>query len=56
MATSSNNTTPISSLTADPVLRAFFERGERDTGNAYAIPSPTAPVLAGGAEALLVLA
>ena len=40
---------PISSLIRDPVVRAAFQRAERDNGQAFAIPMPRSPVLAGGA-------
>lgn len=41
--------TPLSSLIRDPAVRAAFERAERDNGQAFAVPTPRAPVLAGGA-------
>lgn len=50
MADRPNTTTaPLSSLIRDPAVRAAFERAERDSGQAFAIPTPRAPVLNGGA-------
>jgi hypothetical protein len=39
----------LSQFTADPVLAAFFERGERDSGATFAVPASPKPVLTGGA-------
>ena len=47
---------PISSLIRDPVVRAAVLRAERDTGQAFAIPTPRSPVLAGGAANRLEVA
>lgn len=44
-------TARLSQITADPALAAFFERGERDNGAAFAVPASPKPVLAGGAAA-----
>jgi hypothetical protein len=49
-------TIPLSSLFRDPVLVAAFARAERDSGAAFAIPAPRAPVLSGGAARVLELA
>lgn len=38
----------LSQLTADADLAAFFERGERDSGAAFAVPADPKPVLPGG--------
>ncbi len=47
------NTIPLSSLVSDPVLRRFFEAGERDGGAALANVVPgTDPIIGGGAVAL----
>lgn len=40
---------PLSTLSADPAIVAFFQRGERDSGAAYAMPATPKPVLTGGA-------
>jgi len=48
--------TRLSSLISDPVVRAAFERAERDYGQAFAIPSDPPRVLDGGAaESVLLL-
>lgn len=39
---------PLSSLSRDPIVAAFFRRGERDLGDAFAVPAPREPVLTGG--------
>ena len=39
----------LSAITTDPALAAFFERGERDSGAAFAVPASPKPVLTGGA-------
>lgn len=52
MATSASTPILLSSLTADPVLRAFFKRGERDSGAQPVAPKP-APALQGGAAVAL---
>lgn len=39
---------PLSQIARDPVVAAFLARGERDTGNAYAVPKRPEPVLSGG--------
>ncbi len=44
---------PLSSLFVNPFLRAVFARAERDNGNAFAVPTPNAPVLIGG-QAVMV--
>ncbi|MFK0273641.1 hypothetical protein ACIQUG_08195 [Ensifer sp. NPDC090286] len=38
----------LSSLAQNPVVAAFLARGERDTGNTYAVPTTPKPVLTGG--------
>lgn len=40
---------PLSELFRNPMLRAIFQRVERDNGAAFAVPAPKAPVLNGGA-------
>jgi hypothetical protein len=49
MLTKRSATLRLSQITADPALAAFFERGERDSGAAFAIPASPKPVLTGGA-------
>ncbi len=39
---------PLSVLIKNPVVRAAFERAERDEGDAYAVSNEPKPVLAGG--------
>lgn len=39
---------PLSSLARDPLVAAFFRRGERDAGTAFALTAPRQPVLSGG--------
>lgn len=39
---------PLSAIPRDPAVAAFLARGERDSGNAYAVPAQPKPVLAGG--------
>ena len=39
----------LSAMTSDRDLAAFFERGERDNGAAFAVSTAPKPVLAGGA-------
>lgn len=39
----------LSQIARDPVLAAFFERGARDSGDAFAVPASPKPVLTGGA-------
>lgn len=39
----------ISALIRDPVVRAAFERAERDYGQTFAIPDDPLPALDGGA-------
>lgn len=39
---------PLSSLARDPIVAAFLRRGERDLGNAFAVPAPREPILTGG--------
>lgn len=46
---------PLSSLVRDPVLAAFFRRGEEDTGGAFAVPTPKPPVLRGGDKRALAV-
>lgn len=44
--------TPLSHLFRDPVLRAVFERAERDSGQAFAVPSdPRKPIRPNAAAA-----
>lgn len=38
----------ISALIKNPIVKAAFERAERDNGAAFAIPAPKSPVLVGG--------
>lgn len=38
----------LSSIACDPEVAAFLERGERDSGSAYAVPASPEPVLIGG--------
>jgi len=40
----------LSRLTSDPVLRAFFGRGEDFTGDMFAVPSPRKPGPKAGAS------
>lgn len=40
---------PLSSLIADPFVRAAFERAERDQGPAFAVPTAPRPRFQGGA-------
>ena len=49
MAAATNTPIRLSRLTADPVLSAFFERGERFSGDAFAVSAPRKPRLSGGA-------
>lgn len=49
MATRQDTPSSLSSLARDPVLRAFFERSERDSGASFAVPSANSPRLSGGA-------
>lgn len=42
----------LSGMFRDPALKSAFERAERDSGGAYAVADPKAPVLLGGAAAL----
>jgi hypothetical protein len=42
-------TTKLSSLIRDPIVRAAFERAERDYGQTFAIPNDRPKVLVGGA-------
>lgn len=39
----------LSSLFRDPELRRVFAKAERDNGFAFALPTPKAPELTGGA-------
>ena len=39
---------PLSSLIRDPMVRAAFERAERDNGAAFAVPCPPVRDLDGG--------
>lgn len=41
-------TANLSELFTDPRLKAAFQRAEKDSGNAFAVPAPKAPVLTGG--------
>ncbi len=43
-----DNRIPLSALARDPIVAAFFRRGERDLGDAFAVPAPREPVLTGG--------
>ena len=49
MLTNRPTTARLSQITADPALAAFFERGERDSGAAFAVSASPKPVLTGGA-------
>lgn len=42
-------TTKLSDLIRDPVVRAAFQRAERDYGQTFAIPGDRPQVLSGGA-------
>lgn len=44
----------VSHLFRDPVLRAVFERAERDGGATFVIADPKPPVLTGGASVRIV--
>ncbi|WP_170311450.1 hypothetical protein [Rhizobium oryzihabitans] len=46
----------ISALIKNPIVKAAFERAERDNGAAFAIPAPKAPVLTGGSAKVLEVA
>jgi hypothetical protein len=43
---------PLSSLFADPDLRAAFWRAEREDGQTYAVPADRPRILTGGAVAV----
>jgi hypothetical protein len=43
----------LSQIARSPVVAAFFARGERDNGGAFAVPSPRDPNLIGSAGASL---
>lgn len=43
----------ISAMIKNPVVKAAFERAERDNGAASAIPAPKSPVLVGGAAKVM---
>lgn len=43
----------ISALIKNPIVKAAFERAERDNGAASAITAPKAPVLTGGSAKVL---
>ncbi|TCN30147.1 hypothetical protein [Sinorhizobium americanum] len=43
---------PLSALFCDPIVRAAFERAERDDGSMFAVANPDLPVLTGGEAAL----
>lgn len=47
---------PLSRLARDPVLRAFFERSERDNGSTFAVLAPRKPKSPAGAARVLELA
>ncbi|MEO9298993.1 hypothetical protein [Devosia alba] len=49
MLTNRPATVRLSQITTDAALAAFFERGERDSGAAFAVPASPKPVLIGGA-------
>lgn len=38
----------LSEISRDPAVAAFLARGERDSGNAYAVPVQPKPALTGG--------
>ncbi|WP_192937461.1 hypothetical protein [Sinorhizobium meliloti] len=38
----------LSSMARNPAVAAFLARGERDAGNAFAVPATPKPVLTGG--------
>ncbi|MFK4770137.1 hypothetical protein [Rhizobium sp. ZW T2_16] len=46
-----NEAIRLSSLFANPAVRAAFERAERDNGAALTIPAPREPKFIGGAGA-----
>jgi hypothetical protein len=41
----------LSQIARNPVIAAFFARGERDNGSATAVQAPKGPVLVGGRAA-----
>jgi hypothetical protein len=43
------STTKLSDLIRDPIVRAAFQRAERDYGQAFAVPTDRPQVLNGGA-------
>jgi hypothetical protein len=49
MAKASQSYHKISDLLTDPILRAVFQRAERDYGQTFAIPDEPRPVLDAGA-------
>ena len=52
MADTSNIPIPLSRLCRSPILRAFFERAEKEDGAAFAVPAPAPKILTGGAVAV----
>ena len=53
MAIARNTANPLSRLTADSVLRAFFNRSEPPAASAYAVAAPKPPRLIDGERKLL---
>lgn len=51
-----NSNISLSSLIRNPAVRDAFQRAERDNGAAFAISTPNAPVLIGGAARALEVA
>lgn len=43
----------LSQIARDPAIAAFFARGERDSGAAFAVPTAPKPVIIGGAARTL---
>lgn len=44
----SPKTIRLAEMARNPVVAAFFCRGERDSGETFAVPAPKAPVLTDG--------
>lgn len=47
---------PLSKIARDPVVAAFLARGERGTGDAFAVSCAPKPVLGGGVAKQIELA
>ncbi len=50
------DTIKLSQIARNPAVAAFFARGERDNGAAFAVPAPTTPNKPGGAETKMEIA